>query len=100
MIEQLTDKKVLSDIFRNHSVEKAYLFGSVVNGDLHKESDIDFLIRFKSGIEPVKRGELWWSLYDILRDLFNKEIDLINEASLKNPYFIEEVNKTKKLIYG
>ncbi|RLD35850.1 MAG: nucleotidyltransferase domain-containing protein [Bacteroidetes bacterium] len=100
MIEQLTDKKVLSDIFKNHSVEKAYLFGSVVNGDLRKGSDIDFLIRFKSGIEPVKRGELWWSLYDILRDLFNKEIDLINEASLKNPYFIAEVNKTKKLIYG
>jgi len=39
-------------------------------------------------------------LHDKLRDYFNREIDLITEKSLKNPYFIKEINETKKLIYG
>jgi uncharacterized protein len=31
--------------------------------------------------------------------LFNREIDVITERSLSNPYFIESVNKSKVLIY-
>ncbi len=89
MLKELKDRKNLSAIFENHSIEKAYLFGSMAKGDLHEDSDIDFLIQFKSGIEPLKRGELWWSLHDILREVFNREIDLINESSLKNPILLK-----------
>jgi uncharacterized protein len=39
-------------------------------------------------------------LHDELRDLFNREIDLVTERSLKNPYFINELNETRFLIYG
>ena len=41
-----------------------------------------------------------YSLYDDLKNLFNKEVDLINENKIKNPYFIDEINKKKQLIYG
>lgn len=86
--------------FREHKIERAYAFGSVLKNDFDDNSDIDFLVRFKSGIDPLEKGELWWSLHDTLRDFFNREIDIVTENSLKNPYFIKELEKTKKLIYG
>ena len=87
-------------LFETHQVEKAYIFGSAANGRLKQNSDLDFLIRFKAGLDPLEKGELWWKLHDKLRDFFNREIDIVTESSLKNPYFIEELEKTKKLIYG
>jgi predicted ATPase len=35
-----------------------------------------------------------------IRDIFNREIDIVTEGSLKNPYFIKEIEETKELIYG
>lgn len=101
MKRSMTNKiKLLKPIFQLHKVEKAYLFGSVTTANFTAQSDIDLLITFKENIDPLEKGELWWSLYDSLRLHFNREIDLVTESSLKNPYFIEEVNNTKQLIYG
>ena len=101
MTRSLSNKiKLLKPIFQRHKVEKAYLFGSAIKANFSTQSDIDLLITFQENIDPLEKGELWWSLYDALRVHFNREIDLVTESSLKNPYFIEEVNNTKQLIYG
>ena len=101
MTRSLSNKiKLLKPIFQLHKVERAYLFGSATTPDFSAQSDIDLLITFQGNIDPLEKGELWWSLYDTLRVHFNREIDLVTESSLKNPYFIEEVNNTKQLIYG
>jgi len=94
-------KEQLANIFRKHKVERAYIFGSALGENFRDESDLDFLIKFKDDIkDPLEKGELWWNLHDTLRNLFNREIDLVTENSLKNPYFIEELENTKSLIYG
>ncbi len=95
-----SDTDEIFNIFEKHKVIKAYVFGSVLTDKFNKESDIDFLIKFKEGINPLEKGELWWSLHDTLRQYFNREIDIVTEKSLKNPYFIKELEKTKHLIYG
>jgi predicted nucleotidyltransferase len=91
--------KVIRKYFESHRIEKAYVFGSAVSGNFNEKSDLDFLVKFQSGISPLEKGELWWNLHDKLRDLLNREIDIVTESSLKNPYFIEELDKTKELIY-
>lgn len=96
----LSDINTIRQLFKQHKIEKAHVFGSVVTKDFNENSDIDFLIRFEPGIDPLEKGGLWWNLYDTLRDYFNREIDLVTENSLRNPYFFEELNQTKKLIYG
>jgi len=96
----LSNINAIRPFFKQHKIEKAHVFGSVVTDDFNENSDIDFLIKFKAGIDPLEKGELWWNLHDTLRDYFKREIDLVTENSLKNPYFIKELNKTKKLIYG
>lgn len=92
--------KRLGPIFQSHKVERAYLFGSATTNEFSENSDIDLIITFQENIDPLEKGELWWSLYDSLKAFLNREVDLITESSMKNPYFIEEVNKTKQLIYG
>jgi len=86
-------------MFQSHKIKNAYVFGSALGDEFNKNNDIDLLINFEENIEPLERGDLWWSLYENLQDLFHRKIDLITEASLKNKYFIQELNNTKKLIY-
>jgi len=99
------DKLIASNIdklrvlFEKNKIQRAYVFGSAVSGNFDEKSDIDFLIRFQSDLDPLEKGELWWNLHDKLRDFFNREIDIVTENSLKNPYFIKELDDTKKLIY-
>ena len=91
---------LVKKIFKEHKIKNAYAFGSVVSGKFNDKSDIDLLINFEEGLEPLEKGEIWWNLHDTLRDLFNREIDLLIESSLKNPYFIEDINEKKQLIYA
>jgi predicted nucleotidyltransferase len=91
--------KVVS-LLAKHKVKNAYLFGSVLTNNFNVESDIDFLINFEEDLNPLQKGDLWWSLHDSLRDILNREVDLISEKSLKNPFFIKNINKTKNKIYG
>jgi len=91
---------LVAKLFKEHKVKSAYAFGSLVSGKFDNESDIDLLINFEEGLEPLEKGEMWWNLHDTLRDIFNRKIDLVIENSLKNPYFIEEINEKKQLIYA
>lgn len=96
------NKKLLDQIFKNHRIERAYLFGSALKNNFNKNSDLDFLIKFDENLnDPLEKGEMWWKLHDSLRNLFKREreIDIVTENSLKNPYFIEELEQTKQLIY-
>lgn len=91
---------LLIPIFQSHKIKEVFSFGSVNTPRFKVDSDIDLLISFQDGLAPLEKGELWWSLYDTLRTIFGREVDLISESSLKNPYFIQELNRTKQRIYG
>lgn len=91
---------VLGNFFKSHKIENAYVFGSAVNGEFKEDSDIDFLVKFKSNLNPLEKGELLWNLHDVLRGFFKREIDIVTEGSLKNPFFIKEIENTKEKIYG
>ena len=90
----------VAKLFKEHKIKSAYAFGSLLSDNFNDKSDIDLLINFEEGLDPLEQGEIWWNLHDTLRELFNREIDLLIESSLKNPYFIEEVNERKQLIYA
>ncbi|OFX47734.1 MAG: nucleotidyltransferase [Bacteroidetes bacterium GWA2_30_7] len=87
-------------LLKKHKIKNAYAFGSVVTDKFNSESDIDLIINFQDNLDPLVAGEHWWNLHDELRELLHREIDLVTERSLKNPYFIKELNQTKLHIYG
>ena len=88
------------ELFVKHKIRSAYVFGSVLTDNFNKQSDVDFLVNLLDGLDPVDAGEHLWDLEFELSDLLHRKIDLLTERSLKNPYFIKELNKTKVPIYG
>ena len=91
---------LVSKLFKENKIKSAYAFGSILGDNFDENSDIDLLINFEDNLEPLEQGEKWWAIHDTLRDIFDREIDLLMEASIKNPYFIEEINEKKQLIYA
>lgn len=93
-------KEELKRICERLKIRRLYAFGSAVSSDKFREnSDIDFLITFDDSISPEEYSENYFQLMYRLKELFNREIDVITERSLSNPYFIDSVNKSKVLIY-
>ncbi len=87
------------ELFKKHNVKNAYAFGSVVSDKFNETSDVDLLINFIDGLDPLVKGQSIWDLEDELKLLLERNIDLVTENSLKNPYFIKELNETKLRIY-
>lgn len=86
-------------IFREHKVDRAYAFGSVCTDDFTDQSDVDFVISFPEKLDPLEKGELYFDLLFRLEDYLGREIDLLTEGSLRNPYFIKKLNSTKTALY-
>jgi predicted nucleotidyltransferase len=86
--------------FLEHKIKNAYIFGSALTDKFDDKSDVDFLVNFIDDLDPLEKGELLWNLRFSLEDNLNRPIDLITESSLKNPFFIEELNEKKLKIYG
>lgn len=85
---------------RKHKVSKLYAFGSILTSRFNDDSDVDILVDFSSEIDYTTYADNFFNLYHSLKKLFGREVDLVDESSVKNPYFKEELEETKYLIYG
>ena len=92
-------KEDLKRICQLLKVTRLYAFGSVVSEKFRDDSDIDFLISFSDTLSIEEYTNNYFALHYKLRELFHREIDIITERTLSNPYFIESINETKELIY-
>ena len=97
LIEKNIDR--LKTICSTYNVDKMYLFGSALNSNFNDKSDIDFLVKFKS-FELSQYFDNYINLKQNLKNLFGREVDLLEEQTLKNPILINSINKSKELIYG
>ena len=92
-------KEDLKSICKILHIKRLYAFGSVVSDTFNEKSDIDFLISFADNLSVEEYTNNYFLLHYKLRELFNREIDIVTERTLSNPYFIESINETKELIY-
>ncbi len=92
-------KEELMSLCRTLKIKRLYAFGSVVSDKFQVNSDIDFLISFADNLGIEEYTNNYFSLHYKLRELFDREIDIVTERTLSNPYFIESINETKELIY-
>ena len=85
---------------RKHKVSKLYAFGSILTSRFNDDSDVDILVDFSAEIDHTTYADNFFDLYHSLKKLFGREVDLVDESVVKNPYFKEELEETKYLIYG
>ncbi|MEX2590516.1 MAG: nucleotidyltransferase domain-containing protein [Chitinophagales bacterium] len=89
----------IKNLCETHQVEALYLFGSAAKGLSKKNSDLDFLVRFSDSVDLLDYADNYFDLLGKLQKLFNRDIDLVSERSLKNPVLIQEINKSKISLY-
>jgi len=80
-------------------VKSLYAFGSVLSDHFNAESDIDLIVDFAS-MEVEDYADNYFDFKFSLQDLFKRPIDLLEEKAIKNPYFRENVNQKRQLVYG
>lgn len=98
VIEQ--NKNKLVELCRKYCVSRLDVFGSAAAGDFDEQtSDIDFLVEFDRSVKQ-NRFDNFFALQDELQKLFKRPVDLVEPGGLKNPYFIDSVNETRKKIYA
>lgn len=66
-------------------------------GKIRKNKNI-FLILLKN-IDPIEYGDNYFKILYALQKLLQRDVDLVAEETLTNPYFIKVMNKTKTTIY-
>jgi hypothetical protein len=102
MIRLIEDnREVLKELCTKYRVQRLEVFGSALTGKNFdtETSELDFLVEFL----PLKTGEYadtYFGLLEALESLFNRRIDLIMVRAVKNPYFLEAINKSRKVLYA
>jgi len=92
-------RKELFNLCRRHYVKRLDVFGSVVTDDFSLSSDIDFLVEFDSAVNP-RRFDNFFEFHSALEYLFIRPIDLVEPGGLNNPYFIRQIEQTRRNIYA
>ena len=89
----------IKKLCEHYKVKTLFAFGSVCTDKFNEESDIDLLISFYE-LEYSTYADNYFEIADKFEELFHRPVDLVTEKSLSNPYFINSLNKSKKLLYG
>lgn len=84
---------------QEYNVKRLYAFGSVITNNFNDKSDIDLIVDFKP-LELNQYGDNYFNLKFALEDVLQRPIDLLEEKTIKNPFFKTAVENKRLLIYG
>lgn len=91
-------KNKIAQFCRDHKILEFAVFGSVLRSDFSPTSDVDVLVTFTP--------DCGYSLLDLaiiqeqLQAIFDREVDLVEKASLKNPFRKREILDHMEVIYA
>lgn len=84
---------------QKYYVDTLVLFGSALKGPFTSESDIDFLVKFRS-IPLEDYFENYINFKIELEKLLGRKVDLLEKQTLHNPYLIQSIDEDHLKIYG
>jgi uncharacterized protein len=101
MVSLVKDREQeLRAICERRHVARLDLFGSAASGAFKRgASDLDFLVTFKP-LSANDHADAFFGLLFDLEDLFGHKIDLVVESTVHNPYFRQELEATRELLYA
>ena len=85
----------IKDLMRSYGVIKAWLFGSAAIGEQSDDSDVDFLVSFNPNLSYTDYGNNYFQLIYDLQKLLKKDVDIVAEETITNPYLLQTINSQK-----
>lgn len=89
------DRDAIAAFCRRHHIRWLALFGSVLRGDFHPDSDLDVLVEFEAGYVP---GFAFFAIQDELSELLHRSVDL-NTPGFLSRHFREAVLTEAEVLY-
>lgn len=98
----IADKREeVADLCRRYGVARLEVFGSAARGtDFDPQSsDADFLVEFDpdSGLAPFDQ---FFDLAEALRRTLERQVDLVESGTVRNPYLRAAINRSRELVYA
>jgi len=91
--------EALRVLCRRHHVRRLDLFGSAVTDRFDPaHSDLDMLVVFDD-LPPGAYADAYFALKQGLESLYGREVDLVTEAGLRNPYFRRAVETMRQTLF-
>jgi uncharacterized protein len=91
--------EVIRALCAKHKVSQLFVFGSVLTNKLKKTSDIDMIVNF-GDIDVYDYADNYFDLKYSLESLFKRDVDLLEDIAIVNPYLRQSIDSTKQQIYG
>ena len=82
-----------------HKVHRLFVFGSVLSDRFQKDSDIDLIVDFQ-GVDLYDYADNYFDFKESLEKLFKREVDLLEDKAIRNPYLRKSIDSSKMLVYG
>lgn len=90
----------ISRLCRQFGVKRLDVFGSVVTEAFEPaRSDIDFVVDFEE-VGSQSLFSRYFGFKERLEALFGRPVDLVMTDAMRNPFFIESVNRTRRPVYA
>lgn len=90
---------IIRELCAKHKVGRLFVFGSVLTERFQSESDIDFIVDF-TDVDLYDYADNYFDFKYSLENLFKREIDLLEDKAINNPYLRQSIDSSKHLIYG
>ncbi len=92
------DDEVILTLANKHKLSEISVFGSVLRDNFSDASDVDILVSFLPGT-PASLFDLF-ALAEDFEEAFKRPVDVVERASLVNPYRKEEILRTARTVYA
>ena len=92
-------KDAIVKLCKAHKVKSLYAFGSVLTDNFNNESDIDLIVEF-TNMEVEDYADNYFDFKFSLQEILKRPVDLLEEKAIKNPYFLQNINQQRQLVYG
>jgi len=90
----------ITELCQLHKVDRLFVFGSILTDRFREKSDIDFLVKFGNSISLYHYFDNYMEFKESLEKLLQRQVDLVEEQTVKNPILKKLIDRNKKLLYG
>lgn len=95
---ELNMHKIIA-LCQTYKVKTLAVFGSILTDRFNDNSDVDVSVTFNdSGIDDPFVN--FFDFNEALEEVFGRKVDLVDESAISNPYFRQELDRTKHPLYG